>query len=45
MCEQFRSYNDELKAMITMTPSLRLVHLAYERANWWAIAEKADSFS
>ncbi|VDM14926.1 unnamed protein product [Wuchereria bancrofti] len=34
-----------MKAMITMTPSLRLVHLAYERANWWAIAEKADSFS
>ncbi|KAK6111309.1 hypothetical protein QQG55_43165 [Brugia pahangi] len=36
---------DELKALITMTPSLRLVHLAYEHANWWAIAEKADSFS
>ncbi|CAG9538506.1 unnamed protein product [Cercopithifilaria johnstoni] len=36
---------DELKALIAMIPSLRLVHLDYEHANWWAIAEKADSFS
>ncbi|KAL3982922.1 hypothetical protein ACH3XW_49095 [Acanthocheilonema viteae] len=36
---------DELKSLITTIPSLRLVHLDYEHANWWAIAEKADSFS
>ncbi|EJD73659.1 hypothetical protein LOAG_18928 [Loa loa] len=48
-CNSYRFYHvfkrDELKALIATTPSLRLVHLDYEHANWWAIAEKADSFS
>ncbi|MCP9265624.1 hypothetical protein DINM_020961 [Dirofilaria immitis] len=35
-------YNDELKSLIAMIPSLRIVHLGYEHANWWAIAEKVD---
>ncbi|VDK67199.1 unnamed protein product [Onchocerca ochengi] len=36
---------DELKALIAMIPSLRLVHLDYEHANWWAVVEKLDLFS
>ncbi|OZC09085.1 hypothetical protein X798_03832 [Onchocerca flexuosa] len=36
---------DELKALIAVIPSLRLVHVDYERANWWAIVEKVDLFS
>uniref|UniRef100_A0A8R1TTM9 Methyltransf_11 domain-containing protein n=1 Tax=Onchocerca volvulus TaxID=6282 RepID=A0A8R1TTM9_ONCVO len=36
---------DELKALIAMIPSVRLVHLDYEHANWWAVVEKLDLFS
>ncbi|VDM97623.1 unnamed protein product [Thelazia callipaeda] len=33
---------DELKTLVAMVPTLRLVNLHYEQANWWGIAEKVE---